>query len=146
MNNRELDKKVIQNVNSLIYEKGFVCSVDMLLKLDCITKKDYESWRFGKIAYLEKACKLNLSKLSLINRIIIKIARDLKLEKSWTAYNRYGKGKKIRLIFSKSGNPNIELAYSTHYLDKKRFNELKKNKPIVQPLQTPGEQTLPVVG
>jgi len=59
-----------------------------------------------------------LSKLSRINKTIRKIATDLKLEKSGTSYNKYGKGKKIRLIFSKSGIKNIEDLYTTHYIDK----------------------------
>ena len=43
-----------------------------------------------------------------------------------------------------SGNKNIEFAYATHYLDKKRIIELQKNKAIVQPLQNTREkQTLP---
>jgi len=128
MNDQELENKIKKIANSLIYEKGYVCAVDMLIKLNYLTKKNYEDWRFGKIEYLEKACKINLSKLSTINRTIKKIANDLKLVKSWTGYNQYGKGIKRRLIFSKSGDKNIENAYTTHYLDKKRINELKTDK------------------
>ena len=128
MNNKGLENKVKKTANSLIYEKGYVCAIDVLIKLDYLTKKDYEDWRFGKIEYLEKACKVNLSKLSTINRTIKKNANDLKLEKSLTGYNQYGKGIKRRLIFSKSGDKNIENAYATHYLDKKRINELKTDK------------------
>ncbi len=128
MNNKELEKKVKKIASSLIYEKGYVCAVDMLIKLDYLTKNDYENWRFGKIEYLERACKINLSKLSIVNRTIKKIADDLKLEKSLTGYNQYGKGIKRRLIFSKSGDKNIENAYATHYLYKKRINELKTDK------------------
>ena len=124
MNNIELEKKVIKIATSLIAEKGYVCSVDMLLKLEYLTKDAYESWRFGRIPYLEKACTVNLSKLSLINSIIKKAARELKWKPSWTAYNKYGKGVKHRLLFSKSGNPTIEEAYATHYLDTERINEL----------------------
>ncbi|MEO5995918.1 MAG: hypothetical protein ABIN89_04305 [Chitinophagaceae bacterium] len=125
MNNKELEEQVKHLSTLLIYEKGFVCSVDMLLKLGYLKKEAYESWRFGRIGYLEKVCNANLSKLSIINKAIRKIAFDLKLEKSSTSYEKYGKGVSRRLIFSKSGNRNIEDAYATHYLDKKRMNELK---------------------
>jgi len=37
MNNKELEKKVKQIANSLIYEKGFVCSVDVLIKLNYLS-------------------------------------------------------------------------------------------------------------
>jgi ribosomal protein L35 len=42
-----------------------------------------------------------------------------KLEKSWTAYKKYGKGVKHQLKFSKSGIKSIEDAYATHYLTRK---------------------------
>ena len=130
MNNKELEEKVKHIAISLIYEKGFVCSVDILLKLNYLKKGDYESWRFGRIGYLEKVCNTNFSKLSLINKTIRKIAGELNLENSWTGYNKYGKGVSIRLIFSKSRNKNIEDAYATHYVDKKRVSELKVNKAL----------------
>jgi hypothetical protein len=128
MNNKELEAKVKQAVHALAFEKGFVCAVDLLLRLGYLTRKDYEAWRFGKVAYLEKVCSVNLGKLSLINRATQKFAAELKLKSSWTAYMEYGKGAKRKLIFSKSGDRNIEMAYATHYLDKVRINELKNNK------------------
>ena len=128
MNTIELEKKVKQVVHSLSYEKGFVCSVDVLLKLAYLSKEDYESWRFGRIDYLEKACQVNLSKLSFINQKIRKNANELGLESSWTGYNKYGKGVSKRLIFSKSRDTKIEDAYATHYVNKRRILELKKIK------------------
>jgi len=97
----------------------------MLLRLGYLTKDDYDSWRLGKIAYLEKGCNINLSKLSFINNTIRKLAGKLKLERSLTTYNKYGKGPKTRLIFSKSANKNIEDSYATHYVDRNRIDELK---------------------
>lgn len=131
MNNIELEKKVKSLVNSLRHEKGLVCAVDVILRLEYISKKDFEDWRFGRIDYFEKVCNVNLSKLTLINKTIKRTATDLKLDKSWTGYNQYGKGVKRRLRFSKSGNENIEKTYATHYIDKKRINELKNNNASV---------------
>ncbi len=131
MNNIDLEKKIKSLVNSLRYEKGLVCTVDILLRLDYISKKDFEDWRFGRIDYFEKACNINLSKLTLINKTMKETAIDLKLDESWTGYNQYGKGMKRRLRFSKSGNENIEKAYATHYIDKNRINELKRNNASV---------------
>ena len=87
------------------------------MKLEYLSEKDYENWRFGKVEYLEKVCGVNLRKLSTINKTIKEISGQWNLKKSWTAYNKYGKGKKIRLRFSKSGNEQIEQAYATHYLN-----------------------------
>lgn len=138
MNNKELEKKVKQLTSELAYNKGYVCSVDVLIKLGYITENDYQAWRFGKIPYLEKACQSNLHKLSAVNRLIQKYSVEWNFEKSWTAYNKWGKGTKTRLIFSKSQDHQIENLYATHFLNKKRISELKKEKQIkiTSPLET----------
>jgi len=129
LNNNDIDKEVKRLVHQNRYEKGFVCVVDVLMQLDYLTKKDYEDWRFGRVDYLEKVCNVNLSKLTLINKLIRKYSTELDLKGSWTGYNKYGKGVKHRLRFSKSGQKNIEDRYATHYIDKNRMIELKQTKP-----------------
>jgi hypothetical protein len=128
MNNADLDKEVKRLVHSNRYEKGYVCSVDILLQLDYLTKKDYDDWRFGRIDYLERVCNINLNKLTLINKLIRKYSTELNLKDSWTGYNQFGKGIKRRLRFSKSGEQTIEDRYATHYIDKNRMIELKEKK------------------
>lgn len=108
MNNADLDKEGKRLVHQNRYEKGFVCTVDILMQLDYLTKKDYEDWRFGRIDYLEKVCNINLSKLTLINKMIRKYSTELDLKISWTRYNQFGKGIKRQLRFSKSGDKTIE--------------------------------------
>ena len=126
MNNKDLVKEVKRLVHLNRYEQGYVCPVDILMQLDYLSRNDYQDWRFGRVDYLEKVCKANLKKLTLINKSIRKHSKDLGLKESWTAYNKYGKGVKQRLRFSKSGKQAIENAYSTHYIDKERISELKK--------------------
>lgn len=128
MNNTDLDKEVKRLVHLNRYEKGYVCSVDILLQLGYLTKKYIEDWRFERIDYLEKVCKTNLSKLTLINKLIRKHSTDLDLKSSWTRYNKYGKRVKQQLRFNKSGNKTIEEIYATHYVDKNRMIELKEKK------------------
>lgn len=128
MNNADLDKEVKRLVHLNRYEKVYVCAVDILLQLDYLTKKDYEEWRFGKVDYLEKVCNINLSKLTLINKLIRKFSTELDLKSSWTGYNQFGKGIKRRLRFSKSGDKTIEDRYATHYIDKNRMIELNEKK------------------
>ncbi len=81
MNNADLDKEVKRLVHLNRYEKGYVCSVDVLKQLNYLTEKDYENWRFGRIDYLEKVCNVNLSKLTLINKLIRKYSTELDLKK-----------------------------------------------------------------
>jgi len=118
VNNIELSKKIEKHVNELLQEKKYVSSIDLLMKLDYLSKQDYENWRLGKIEFLEKACKVNLSKLSFVNKTLKAIGDELDLKKSWTAYMKHGKGHKKQLRFSKTNNKNIENEYATHYITK----------------------------
>ena len=125
MNNLELEQKVKRITNELINEKGYICSVDVLLELSYLSKKDYESWRFGKVEYLEKVCCVNLKKLSLINKIIREQSLKMKLAQFLTAYNIWGKSEKRKLRFSKSGDRNIEKEYATHHSNYTNLRRMK---------------------
>jgi hypothetical protein len=58
----------------------------------------------------------------------IKTAKKLKIDRnftlygnlntSWTGYKSWRKGRKIELRFSKTGEPNIEKSYATHFVKK----------------------------
>lgn len=126
MNNVDLEKNIKRIISELSDEKGYICSIDVLLGLKYISKTDYEKWRNGQVEYLEKICLTNLSKLTTINQIIRQVAKKMNLEPSLTVYTKYGKGTRQKLRFSKSGNIDIEKAYSTHFLNKYQIEKLKE--------------------
>lgn len=117
MNNIELIKKVRMAAFDILKEKNYISPVDVMIKSGILSSKNYESWRFGRVHYLDKVCTVNLKKLSLFMKELRAFARQNNLRPSWTSYNQWGvKGRKRPLRFSKSGNPNIEKAYATHYI------------------------------
>ena len=121
MNNAELRAKVHSAMYTLVKEKGVASPVEVLIAVGVLSKEDCERWRFGKVDYLERVCKINLSKLSSINHEIRVFARKNDLKPSWTYYKRWGcKGKKIKLRFSKSGDEQIERLYATHYVSQRK--------------------------
>jgi hypothetical protein len=97
-------------------EKGFVSPIDLLIKLDRISQKQVEEWRFKKVPYLERVTIGNLGKLSHILMTLKRFAMEQNLKPSLTVYHSWGKGSKQRLRFSKTGNPHMEDLYSTHYI------------------------------
>lgn len=131
MNNINLEKTIRRIISELSDEKGYICSIDVLLGLNYLSKTDYEKWRNGQVDYLERVCQTNLGKLTTINKIIRQVAAKMNLVPSLTVYNKYGKGPKQKLRFSKSGDFNIEKAYSTHFLNKYQIEKLKENKKIL---------------
>jgi hypothetical protein len=128
MNTSELENKINRIVSEVVDHKGYISSIDILMQLGYLSQTDYENWRNGKIEYLEKACQVNLGKLTTINRILRQVSGKMKLKPSWTGYDKFGKGPKLRLRFSKSGEENIEKAYATHYVNGFRMNQLKELK------------------
>ena len=126
MNNKELHDKVHAIMYALIKEKGVASPIEVLMALDILSKEDYENWRFGRVSYLERVCKINLGKLSTINHEIRVFARKNDLKASWSDYRKWGKGKAIPLRFSKSGSENIERLYATHYVSQAKAKEAQE--------------------
>lgn len=136
------DKELIGKVHSVIYHqcqrRGYAAPVDVLMDLDVLPKQKYEDWRFGRVDYLERVCTVNLRKLSFIMRQMRVYAQKAGLKLSFCYYKQWGVKKKngqghksvIPLRFSKSGDPEIEKWYATHFVDSKKTAELKPQQNI----------------
>lgn len=123
MNRKQLELKLGDVTSSLFREKGYLAFVDIFMALGYLKKKDYESWRKKQIPYLERAISINLGKISFIMKTVRKNCREGNCRESWTGYHSWGKGKKIPLRFSKSGEKAIEQTYATHFLKPKKVEE-----------------------
>lgn len=109
-------KRIWSCAGQLVDEKGYVSPVDLLVKMERITQKQLEDWRFKRIPYLERVVVGNLSKMKFILDELCEFGKTAKLKSSQTVYVSWGKGPNQRLRFSKSGDPRIETMYSTHYV------------------------------
>lgn len=118
LNRRELERKLSAVTWELLNEKGYVSFVDVFMKVGYLSKADYESWRFKRVPNLEKVIGVNLGKVNFIMKTVRRNCLDGRLKPSRTVYKSWGKGKKFDLRFSKSGQPNIEEAYSTHFVQR----------------------------
>jgi hypothetical protein len=109
-------EKVRAAVDQLLPDRSVIIPVEVFIQMGILRQEDYEAWRFGRIPYLERVIQANLSKANRILRILRLYAEDRGLRPSRTVYKKWGKGEKIGLRFSKSGNPAIEELYATHYV------------------------------
>ena len=116
MNRAEIRKKTRAVATSLVFEKGYVSPVDLFIRMEVISPQYYQDWRMGRIAYLEKVTAGGLGKLNTILGELESYARSQGWYPSKTVYNKWGKGAKKRLRYSKSGKPNVEEIYVTHYV------------------------------
>ncbi len=115
--------KIVDAFSRILKEKKFVSPLDIFQELFLLEKKHIEDWRFKRVPFLEKVLKCNLHKASRILQISKHHANDLDLKPSKTVYMKFGKGPKIILRFTKTGDKNIEEAYSTHFVKKRNEEE-----------------------
>ncbi len=131
MNRQELQKKVRHTVYQLIWEKGYASPLDLFLKMEKISPKLIEEWRFGRVPYLERVLHGNLAQMSFIMKELRKTAKEMDLKESYTAYMSWGKGRKRPLRFSKSGDSQVERFYSTHYVKPPKVERMEL-KPLLE--------------
>ena len=87
--------------------------------------------------YLEAVCNANLKRLSFVLHQMRVYAQAHGLKPSFCYYKRWGVRKKngtghkpvIPLQFSKSGSPEIERSYATHFVDLAHVQELNAVQP-----------------
>ncbi len=119
MNRNDLIKKMDEASSEVLRETGYISFVDVLIRMGKLSKEDYEAWRFRRVPYLERVIVLNLPKINLMLRTLHQNAKKGGLHPSKTVYVSWGRGAKVPLRFSKSGDPHIEEAYLTHFLKPK---------------------------
>jgi len=133
VNESELIEKVHSSVGQQCQKRGYAAPVDVLMETGVLPKQKYEQWRYGKVPYLEDACTCNLRQLSFIMKQMRACAEKAGYKPSFCYYKRWGMKKQsgqgaVPLRFSKSGKPEIERAYATHFVDLARTEELKAQK------------------
>jgi hypothetical protein len=111
---------IVRVVEDLLRQKGFVAPLELFIGMDLLSPESAENWRRGRISYLERVIRCNLSKASRILRILRMVAHDLDLKPSLTVYKRWTKGSRPLLRFSKTGDHNIEAAYARHFVSPRK--------------------------
>ena len=117
--------RVVRAFARILARSNVVAPIEILMEMGNLSKANYEAWRRGQTPYLERVFEGSLSKANRILRIIGFHAHDLDMVPSQTVYRQWGKGRSRTLRFSKSGAPDVERAYSRHYL----WNKLPDKKP-----------------
>jgi hypothetical protein len=56
--------------SELLQEKGYICFVDVFMKLGYLSQSDYENWRFKRVSPLERVLKVNLSRINFIMKTV----------------------------------------------------------------------------
>ena len=110
-----LQGRIVRAAEVALAERDVVSPIDVLTGIGWLPPTEVDRWRQGRIPYLEAAAQVNLSKLTTAMKYFRGWARDRGLQPSETAYVARTRDRRP-LQFSKSGTPNIELAYRTHWV------------------------------
>jgi len=124
---RPLEDRVVETAEGALAEQGYVSPIDLFMRMGRLASVHAESWRKGRLPYLEAAIQGNLHKISETMALFRKWARNRNLKPSETAYLARTTGPRRDLQFSKSGDPDIERAYRTHYVSP-QLSENKQEK------------------
>jgi hypothetical protein len=118
-NRRDLEKALNPITSELLRVKGYICFIDVFMKLGYLLQADYENWRLKRVPYLEQVLTLNLPMINFVMKTVRRNSLHGHLKPSMTVYKSWGKGKKGLLQFSKSGDPTLETAYAMHFVRSK---------------------------
>ena len=108
--------KIVKAVDAALRSENFVSPIRVFIGMGLLGQQDVDEWLKGHVPYLEKVIRCNLAKANRILRVLRMHAHDLNLKPSVTVYQRKKNGRKIPLQFSKSGERNLEEAYSKHFV------------------------------
>lgn len=117
-NQANLRRTIAAAGTAAVARNGYVTAIDALLATGWLRPDKVEDWRRGRVPYLERVTVASLPKITTAMRIFRLWAEDAGLRPSETVYVSWTRDRR-RPRFSKSGDPNIERAYRTHWLPPK---------------------------
>ena len=116
--------RVERAVEALLGRDGHLTYPALLRELGVLTKKDLEAWRAGRVPYLERVIRTNLTRLSRIQTAVRRMARARNWKRTVT-------GPKRGRRYSKTGHPFVEEEYAAYY------RPLQARPPAVHPPAEP---------
>jgi hypothetical protein len=136
-NQRPLEERVVGAAEGALAEQGYVSPIDVLTRIGYLVPVHVDDWRKGRAACLEELIFVNPDKVASAMTLFQKWAHNRNLKPSETAYLARTTGPPRELQFSKSGDPDIERAYRTHYVSPELSE--KKQEKLREKLSQPPE-------
>ncbi len=108
--------RVVRAVDAILARQDFVAPTEVFAEMSLLSEQAIEEWRAGRLPFLERAIRCNLSTASRILRLLRMHAHDLNLRPSCKAYVRRTRGGRLRLRFTKGCDLKLEEAYARHFV------------------------------
>ena len=133
----KLKKRVVSAAEAALAHHQYVSAIDVLTRSGLLAPAHLESWRKGRIDFLERAIQANLEKISESMAMFRQWALEKGLKPSEKRYVRRTRTGALDLQFGKSGDPAIEENYRTHYVSP-ALSERKQER-LAQKLSSPAQ-------
>ena len=124
---RPLEERVVDAAEGALAEQGYASTIDVLTRIGYLAPVHVDDWRKGRFACLEELIFVNPDKIAIAMSLFQAWAHNHNLKPSETAYLVRTTGPRRDLKFSKSGDPDIERFYRTHYVSP-ALSERKQEK------------------
>jgi hypothetical protein len=111
-----LQDRVVRSAEAALSDHSYVSAIDVLCGMGLLASSHVESWRKGRVDFLEQVIQGNPHKISSAIALFHRWALQKGLQPSETRYVRHARNGTVDLRFSESGDPEIEKSYRTHYI------------------------------
>jgi hypothetical protein len=112
----KLEERVYRAAEAALVRQHYVSAIDVLCGMGLLASSAVDSWLKGRIEFLESEIQGSPSKISSSIAIFERWAQDKGLNPSETGYVRPTRSGAVPLLFFKSGDPQIEKTFRTHYI------------------------------
>lgn len=135
----ELGQRVVRAAEAALARQQYVSAIDVFCGMGLLQPVHVDSWRKGRIDFLEQMIQGKPNKISSSMAIFHRWAQEKGLKPSETGYVRRARAGTVALHFSRSGDPAIEKAYCTHYVspvlsERKQLQLQEKLERVTQPV------------
>ncbi|WP_127125458.1 DUF2293 domain-containing protein [Georgenia sp. SYP-B2076] len=110
-----IEERVVRAAEAQLREQGYVAPIDVLVGMGWLQPVHRDHWRQGRVPHLEGVVQAGSGKVSTAMAALRRWAREEGLQPSETAYVARTRDRRD-LQFSASGEPDVELAYRTHWV------------------------------
>lgn len=112
----KLEERVYRAAEAALVRQHYVSFIDLLCGMGLLASSAVDSWRKGRIDFLESEIQGSPNKISSSIAIFLRWAQEKGLKPSETGYVRLARSGTVPLQFFSSGDPHIERIFRTHYV------------------------------
>jgi hypothetical protein len=112
----KLEERVYRAAEAALVRQHYVSVIDVLCGMGLLASSAVDIWRKGRVEFLESEIQGSPNKISSSMTIFRRWAQEKGLQPSETGYVRSARSGTVPLQFSRSGDPQVEKFFRTHYV------------------------------